>query len=223
LGVFVESTLKKLKQRSFETDAGPKQDCRDDLCAATEAYLGTPKKIFTLPGRKALCVKTFKRHFPEANIVGVERIRDDFESICDLGINCTLSSVREYVKHQELPTQHFDVAFLDYFSYLSTEIIEDLDMFLKNRNILHKGKPFVLGLTLMKAMRGSKEDTLDFMKDYIYNGNRIEVANTLASVEMALTAYLSCSFPSAKEIILERSREYTTECSMYFFCFQITL
>jgi hypothetical protein len=209
--------------RSFETEIGKKQACRDALCLIARSYLGDPKKILTLPGRELLCVKTFKKHFPSSNILGIERNTDDFEIICSKGVNCTNATVREYVSNQTLPTQHLDLVFLDYFSYLSPEIITDITSLLKNRNLLHKGKPFVLGLTLMKAMRGSKDETLDFMRDYIDNGSRIEITNTLSFVESALTAFLSCEFPSAKEITLEHSSEYMTECSMYFLCFKVTI
>ena len=209
--------------RSFEVETGPKQECREILCELTKNYIGTPKKIFTLPGREILCVKTFRRDFPNANIVAVERIAEDFEAICEKGVNCVLGDVRSFVESQTLLTQHIDIAFLDYFSYLNKEIIADLATFLKNRNIVHRGKPLVFGLTLMKAMRGSKEETLEFMKDYIDHGHRAAVTNTLESVESSLMAFLSDTFPSAAEIVAEHSKEYVTECSMYFFCFRITL
>lgn len=210
------------KMKSYEK-SDKKQLCRDMLVKLTEQHIGVPKKVITLPSETAMCVKTFKKHWPEANYIGIERDRDSWVKICKQGINCYNSDIRQFVHSQIIPGQHCDMFFMDYYSYLNANILGDIKGLLSNRNIIHKGKPMLLGLTLMKAMRGDKENTIDFMREYIDNGRRIEMENNLHNVESALATFLSNEFPSAEDTGLEYSLEYETGVPMYFLVFKIIL
>ena len=207
--------------KSYEI-SNDKQACRDLLVTLTNEHT-SPNKIITLPSKTALCVKTFKQAWPTANYIGIERDKDAFQEICKQGINCYLSDIREYIHSQTLKTQHVDMFFMDYYSYLNSNVIGDIKALLSNQNLVHKGKPLIIGLTLMKAMRGDKENTIDFMREYIDNGRRINIENNLSNIELALSTFLSNEFPSATETTMLESIEYKTGVNMYFLVFKIIL
>jgi hypothetical protein len=214
------------KKKSFEIATGPKQECRDILVDQATTHLPGVKNIFTLPGREALCVQTFKRHYPQALIQGVERDEATFEIICSKGILCHNSDVNEFAKSKTLPTNHFDIVFLDYYSFFSKTILRDLKAFLGNKNIVHEGKPFILGLTLMKSVRRDYDDVLDFMKENIYLGDKSDVEPDLITTGSAVKNYLSDEFEDLKSIRLVQQLEYQAQAGstpMYFFCFSITV
>jgi hypothetical protein len=213
-------------RKSFEIKKGPKQSCRELLCHHASNLPTTPKRIFTLPGKEILCVKTFKKHFPKAQITGIERDPAIFEIICDKGVSCLNANIRQYVYSNNIPTNHFDVVFLDYYSYLNEDVIQDIKAFLANRNIIHKGKPFVLGITLLKAIRGQVEEANQFMRNNIYNGHKQEVANTVQYVGDSLKNFISSEFLGLKSIKLVEAHDYKaikTSSPMYFFCFTIEI
>ena len=207
-----------MKSYEISTD---KQDCRDKLVEITNQYIKVPKKVISLPSKTAMCIKTFRKHWPDTGYIGIEREEEDWKEICEQGIDCYHSDIRQYIHAQTIPVQHCDLFFMDYYSYLSTEILGDIKALLNNRNLVHEGKTLILGLTLAKAMRGNKENTLDFMRDYIDDGHRIEITNSLENVEMALVNYLGCEFPEINSISLEYSVEYLTGVPMYFLVFKI--
>lgn len=202
--------------KSYEASES-KQQCRDKLVE----YTGQARKVVTLPSRTALCIKTFKKAWPKANYIGIERDKDSWQEIIDQGIDCYNTDVRQYFHSQTLPSQHTDLIFLDYYSYLNSNILGDLKAVVENNNLTHPGKSFVVGLTLMKAMRGDKVNTIDFMREYIYNGHRQDIDNTLDNVESALSTFLGSEFPNAKSIQCLDAIEYMTGTPMYFLVFKI--
>lgn len=215
-------------KKAFETSQGEKQNCRDLLCLRSDEYIGyeNVKKIFTLPSREALCYKTFKSHYKRPKIVCVERDEEICSYLWDeKNIDCINSSIQEYANEKVSPEQHHDVVFLDYYSFLSENIKRDIRAFIANRNILHKEKKMILGLTLQKGMRKGKEATLESMRDYLYKGHRREMLNTLELTEEFLHNYLACDF-DLEEVATLESREYQAaegSTPMYFFVFGIKL
>lgn len=140
--------------KSYETTKGAKQECRDVLCEIAKVNIETKyPTIFTLPGEKAYCIRTFKKHFKRPNIVAIERERAICQKIQQKGIFCQNLSIIEYAKTTNTLSNHFDIAFFDYYSHLSEEVLRDIKAFLKNKNIVHKNKPIILGLTLSKSVR----------------------------------------------------------------------
>lgn len=212
--------------RSFETKIGPKQLCRDMLVLQAKNHIPQVNKILTLPGKEALCVKTFKKSFKKVNIVGIERDEEIFNYITDKhGINCLNCDVREYVESCSIKSQHHDIVFLDYYSYLNDNIIKDLKVFISNDNICHKDKPFILGITLMKAMRGNKNATLDFIKNNLYNIERKEIINSLENVKKSLISFISNTRPDLYSIEMLWELEYQANIGstpMYFLLLKIT-
>lgn len=207
--------------KSFETNQGDKQLVRELLIKHAE----DPKTILTLPGRKMLCAKAFKKEWPKANAIAVERNPEDWESISQslLCYNCDLKT---YLRSQTIKVSHLDLAFLDYFSFLNASVEEDIQLLLKNENLLHPNKSTILGITLMKAMRGEAEDTLEKMKKTIFDGNYKDRQNSLEEVGTYLTHFMiDTTIDISISFRLLESLEYKADsgsASMYFFCFKVT-
>ena len=208
-------------KKAYETDKGPKQECRDLIVQHAKSL--EPKTIFTLPAKQGLCVKTFRKHF-KSTIIGVERDEKDFKIIQDtLNIQCYHSDVRQYVHAQTLKTNHHDVVFLDYFSFLNMNVIGDIKAFINNDNILHPDKPFIFAITLAKSMRGQTEDMLSFMSRVVVDGNQRGADNTLEEVNEALVSVL---LESNENLGLEClvKKEYKAQKNsvpMYFLVFKL--
>lgn len=210
-------------KKAFETENGNKQRCRDLLCLHAKT-LPSVKKIITLPSRECLCIKTFKKSFPKANVIAIERDPEIFQEISDKGFNCVNSSVREYIHHQTLMTSHADIVFLDYYSYLHEDIMQDIRALLTNNNLVHKGKPSIIGLTLMKSMRGKHVQGLDFMRDNIYDGHRKEIENNIKNVQDAITNFITCEILDLEEFKFLEAFEYKADNNstvMYFFIMKV--
>jgi len=211
--------------KPFETTEGPKQSCRDLICDVAGSELDQIKKVFTLPSREALCYHTFTKRYPKAKIACVEREQKICETLWDQGIDCTKTTVREYCNERKRPEQHHDIVFLDYYSFLSEDILNDVRAFLANDNILHPGKPFVLALTLAKGMRVHKDATLSALQTYVYDGERTGVQNDLDAVASALTGMIACDFLDFRDVRLAEAVEYrasSNSAQMYFVVFVIT-
>jgi len=207
--------------KSFETQKGPKQHVRDLLVKHTQ----NPQTILTLPGRKMLCVDTFKKSWPKATVLGIERLKEDWEEISQkmLCYNC---DIRSYIELQKIKVNHLDLIFLDYFSFLNSSVEDDIKALLRNENLLHPNKSSILGITLMKSMRGESEETLNKMKTTIFDGKHKNRENSLEEVGQYLTHFMidsTIDFPISFELL--ENIEYKADknsSSMYFFCFKIT-
>lgn len=211
-------------KKSFETSVGEKQRCRDLLCSRSKEVLGTSiKKILTLPSREALCYHTFNKAFKRAKIVCIERDLDICEDLWKQDIDCINTTIQDYAQEKTRVEQHHDVLFLDYYSFMSKSILEDLKALIKNRNILHKGKRAVIGITLMKGMRQNKDETLKIMQNYIYKGERLVMSNTVDSVGEALCNFLGCEFELDEVTDLDRIeyRAQDNSTPMYFYTIAI--
>lgn len=207
--------------KSFEKTVGEKQSCREVLCEIAKTRIPSVKCIFTLPSKEALCYKTFLRHFPKSTIVGVEKdtkIYEDLMQNPDFTFNVENVSVKEYAE-KATRGRHFDVVFLDYFSYLNEDIKNDIKLFVGNDNIVHPGTPFVLGITLLKSSRGG--DFVDIVKDLLWKTSAPK--NDLDTVRRALHGYIATEL-SPESIELVEAREYKAAAkssAMYFFVFII--
>lgn len=212
-------------KRSFEIEYGDKQRCRDELINQSKKHNINVKKILTLPGEQALCVKTFKKSYPKANIIGIERDEQIHRVITEeKGIDCLNCDIREYIHSQTIKSQHHDIVFLDYYSYLNLSVVRDLQAFIKNDNICHKGKEFILGITLSRNMRVKKDDSIDFMRENLYNGRRRLIDNNLDDVCNSVWSFLSSQRNNLEHLSLEYKHKYSAQkgsCEMYFMIFRI--
>jgi len=209
--------------KAFETNQGPKQECRDLIVKHSKQL--NPKTIFTLPAKQGLCVKTFKKHLKPSTIIGVERDEKDFKIIQDtLNMQCYKSDIRQYVYSQTLKTNHHDVVFLDYFSFLNMNVIGDINAFINNDNILHPKKQFILAITLAKSMRGQTEDMLNYMSKVIVDGNQRNADNSLEDVEEALLSVLidSHSNLGIECLVKKEYKAQQQSMPMYFLMFLLT-
>lgn len=213
-------------KKSFETSKGPKQAIRDRLCDITQCVVGTPKSIFTLPGREGLCVKTFRKRFGQrVSISGVEREPSDWDLIYNKGINVELSDISNYAKTRVNKCPHFDLVFLDYFGALDQSKLNDIKTFLNNPNIIHKGKSTILGITLSKHVSHGRKDRSEarsnLIKSHTYYG---ETANTLDSVGQVLSNFIACELPNMETVRMLEAIEYRAEegsSTMYFYCLEL--
>lgn len=209
--------------KSFEITQGPKQAIRDFLTEEA-AKLPTCHKIFTLPGKEALCVQTFRQKYPNATYRAVERIQKDWNIITSKGIDCVLGTIQDYANQHTHPTLHHDVIFLDYFSHLNDDVLEGVKLIVGNPNIVHPGKQFLLGITLSKAMRHGKSSMLDFIKENVYLTPDESPANTLDMVGSALHNYIETSRVESQFRSIQCLKEVEYQASetsshMYFFCY----
>lgn len=208
--------------KSFETQIGPKQLVRNLLVKHTES----PFTILTLPGRKMLCHKTFKKAWPKSTVIGIERLRSDWEEISKQML-CYHCDVRSYIEMQKFQCSHLDLVFLDYFSFLNSSVEDDIRSLLRNENILHTGKSTVLGITLMKAIRGDSMETLGKMKSTIFDGKFIKRENNVEEVSRYLAHFMidvTIDFPISFELLEKfeyRADEEGGSTPMYFFLFKI--
>jgi hypothetical protein len=206
--------------KSFETSKA-KQACRDKLVELTKEHIVYPKLFVTLPSKFSLCAKTFKNTFKKTNIIGIERDPDIFNQICQDGIYCVNSNIRQWVHAQTIPTTHVDVIFMDYYSYLHEGIVDDIKAFLNNKNILHDNKRCLLALTLSKGMRVGKESTMEFLKDYLWDNELVE--NEVSTIGEALINIITCNERMPKSAACIYDKEYRTGQQMYFFVFDILM
>lgn len=210
--------------KSFAKASGPKQKCREILCKEAKKQLGEePKAILTLPYKEILCVNTFRKHFPNVNIIGIEREKDIYHEINDKGVYCYNCDVREFAYKSTLLAPHFDIMFLDYYSYLNENVLKDLVSILKNRNIIHKNKSVILGLTLSKGMRDGGE-AKEILRDFVWEGHKKGVANNLDEIGSAVLTYLEHFVPDLVGSQVLQDLEYKADpkrqsATMYFYCF----
>lgn len=208
--------------KAFETTIGPKQQVRNLLCSHA-AKLPTVRKIFTLPSREALCYYTFKQKFPTAAITCIENQKDIVKILHEKDIECQHTDIKTYANNVVNLERHHDVVFLDYYSFLSAGILEEIKAFIGNDNIIHQGKPTILGITLMKGMRQNKQDTLDLLSKYRWKGYRTGTENTLKAVSEGVCGFLDIEFEFTDIKLLE-SVEYSASkgsTPMYFLLFKL--
>lgn len=216
--------IAELKRKSYEIRKGPKQLCRDLICKHAKDKSITPKKIITLPGENLLCVKTFKKQFPKASILGIERDERAFKIICSKGVNCVNSDISTYVNSNTLPTAHADIVFLDYYSPLSQSVASDIKTLLNNDNLIHRGKDLILGVTLSKVPRGVKKYATDFVESYLWNDGTPDLKLDLKTVGEAIGGFISIEANGIKGGEILEMQEYRAErnsAPMYFYCFLI--
>lgn len=212
----------RMSTKAFETSSGEKQNCRELICSIADEQLGQAniKKIFTLPSREALCYHTFKKHYKKAKVVCIERDTEIWRYLCEVkDIDCVNTTISEYSKERVSREQHHDIVFLDYYSFLSKKILEDVQGFVTNDNIVHANKKFVLAITLQKNIRRDKDTTISLLKDYIYRGNKKDIQNTIENVSIGITNYISCNMMDFKEVKLVEAKEYRANknsADMYF-------
>jgi hypothetical protein len=211
-----------MTNKSFEINEGPKQNIRNLLVKNSPI---TPNAILTLPGRKMLCVETFKKAWPNVTVIGIERSREDWETISQkmLCYNC---DVKTYIDRQQNGMSHLDLVFLDYFTYLNTSVEEDIASLLLSDNLLHKGKTTILGITLSKGIRSEADEMLLRMKKSAFNYDRRKITNNLTDVGDYLTnKMIDVTIQREMGIELTDSIEYKAgegSSTMYFYCFKIT-
>jgi len=208
--------------KSFEIKTGEKQKCRDLICEHAKLKNLNVKTILTLPGRKALCVETFRKQFKKPTIIGLERDSKDFAIIQETQqFQCFNADIRQWSHAQTLKTNHLDIVFLDYFSFLSTSVLGDITDLLTNDNILHPNKPTLLAITLAKSMRGYTDDMLKFMSSILVDGNRRSAENTLEDVATAVASHILDSIPTIGiETLVEKEYKAADKsASMYFLAY----
>lgn len=203
-------------KKSFETKKGPKQLCRNKLCDSVKS----PSTIITLPSKEMLCVKTFKKRFPKATIIGIESDKAIFNTIIEKGQQCYHTDIRGYLEHQVKPTNHVDLFFFDYYSFLNDNVIKDLQLFIDNDNIFHENKTSILGVTLLKAIRsGEGEEILNRHKGI----KKVTRSNDLTSVVRTIVLDLAIKLPRVSSIDSMYELEYKNPegTTMYFFILKV--
>jgi hypothetical protein len=102
-------------------------------------------------------------------------------------------------------------------------VVGDIEAFINNNNILHKGKPFIFAITLAKSMRGQTEDMLNYMNTVVADGNQKRVANTLEEVEDALCSVLIDANPSLgiEYLVKKEYKAQRNSIPMYFLMFKL--
>jgi hypothetical protein len=211
--------------KSFETSQGPKQQVRDSIVSLAKDHIPHVHKILTLPGREALCVKTFQKHFPNSSIRGIERNKEDWQKIVDKGIDCIQGTVQDYASQVTSPTLHHDIVFLDYFSFFNKDVLTGIEDVVWNPYILHADKPTILGITLAKAIRHEKDEMLDFIRENIHLEYKEEPINNLDMVGRALLSRVTTKGRKTfSHVETLNALEYSADKGsslMYFFCFKL--
>jgi hypothetical protein len=209
-------------KKAFETRQGPKEWCRNRICTLAKEHLPKVSKIFTLPSKEALCYTTFKKSFPKASVVCIERDRDICKQLWLKDIDATHTTISEYAEERKRSEKHHDVCFLDYYSFLSEKVIKEIDVFTSNDNILHPEEESIIAITLMKGMRVGKTKTMKFVADHTYKSNIYEVDNNLETTGNALHVFLATKFNNVDLLEkLEYSAEEGKSTKMYFYVFKI--
>ena len=209
--------------KAFETNLGPKQEVRNLICSHSENIIPNVKKIFTLPSKEALCYYTFKERFPKANISCIERDESIARILWDKDIECQVTTIKDYAKSKVTLERHHDIVFLDYYSFLSAGILDEIKTFVTNDNIIHPNKDVIVGITLMKAMRRDGEKTLDLLSDYRYKGYRSGTDNEVSQVASGILGFLDIEC-YLRDVELLESLEYKASknsTSMYFLLLKI--
>lgn len=212
-----------LKNKSFERIKGPKQQIRELLCR----YSPLAKTILTLPSRKGLCVKTFRRLLNKPVIIGVERDKEIVNEIREnLNITCYHSDLTDYINTQIISTNHFDICFLDYYSNLTNNVMDNIKALIKNDNVIHLGKQCILGITVSKGLRQDGKDILNQMDETIFRFNNDPITNTLENTSSLIAhSLIEEMFNYKFNIEILESMEYNAKngsSTMYFMCFKIT-
>jgi hypothetical protein len=212
--------------KPFETTQGPKQEVRNLICNHAELHLGTNniKKIFTLPSKEALCYYNFKERFPKASIKCIEYKEEIVKILHNKDIECQHINIKDYAKNIINLERHHDIIFLDYYSFLSKNILDEISAFITNDNIIHPNKTSIIGITLMKAMRQDKNETLELLSDYRYKGDRKGTKNEVAQIAEGLENFLDVNFNLSNIEELE-AIEYKADkksTSMYFILLKVT-
>jgi hypothetical protein len=207
--------------KAYETETGEKQKTRELICQYAMSELNKVGHAFTLPSRQALCIKTFKRYFPKIQVTGVELDKAICKVVQDKGYICENSTVRQFAQEKLRPTKHFDIVFLDYFSYLSSNIFKDIDEFINNDNIMHKGKSTIFAITLSENQRcneNKRNETLALLANYKWESNRYGVSADLKDVTNGIVGFISDN-SKVKECIELHCNDYkaTDKSKMMYF------
>jgi hypothetical protein len=210
--------------KSFEIDKGPKQQVRNLICSHAENEIGNVKRIFTLPSKEALCYHTFKLKFPQSAVSCIEREASIVRILHDKDIDCEQTTILDFAVSKTRLERHFDVVFLDYYSYLTGDILNEIRAFINNDNIIHPTKPTILAITLMKAMRSDKSETLDLLSKYRWQGYRSGTNNDVNQVAEGLLGFIEVEFDFTNVKLLESFQYQATGNSapMYFILLKIT-
>jgi len=157
-------------------DSESKQGCRDDIVTAATECLDRVHKIFTLPWKEVQCGKTFRKAWPNAAIVGVERelpIWRDIDYSC--GIDVWQCSLGEYVRFPHPLQTHYDICNFDFVGPASRQNTDDVVRFLQNDNLVHPGKRSLLAFTFSSKNRidTAEEYMQDIREHVMFDRNEI--------------------------------------------------
>lgn len=216
--VIMQEDIDSNMSKSFEQNID-KQKCRDLLCLAAKKSIGEVSTIVTLPSDKALCVKTFKKHFKNASIIGIERESEIAEVIRKKGITCYTGTVGDYIRKSRCDFGHTDIFFMDYYSHMSQSIMDEVLDLIGNDLIIHPSKPSIIGITLSKAIRHDKGETLAFIKRSLFEDEEVE--NTVEWVTQGIYNSVMEKYPFLSQFSIEESVEYRTGINMYFILLKI--
>jgi hypothetical protein len=119
---------------------------------------------------------------------------------------------------------HHDVVFLDYYSFLRENILDEIKTFVGNDNIIHSDKPCILGITLSKGMRRDKDLTLDLLSEFRWKGHRTGTENNIEQVTEGIHGFLDISF-NLTELEVLYTKQYEADddksATMYFILLKI--
>jgi hypothetical protein len=145
-------------ERPYDTDSGPKQECRERFVSAIRNHIDTSMPhIFLLPSKLALDANLLRREFPKCSLFGVENDPKTFEMVdTSMGLVLDQCSVHAYVtqKAKVLKPRHFDAAFLDFEGFASFGNVADVCEFVANDQLIWPGRKTVLAATFGKYPRG---------------------------------------------------------------------
>lgn len=203
--------------KPFETTAGPKQLCRLKLVDAIRETVDRTPRILTLPSKEHLCYDAFKTAFPVSNIVCLELDREIAATLNAQGITTENVDTTTYLKAYQPWQSPFDAIFLDYYSFLTESVIDDLRTVAAHSNVFGAGWS-VLGLTLQKAIRFDKSG----IEGRIDQGLRTRQNEEIACDINTVAGFIECEIFHNFRVKLWHKVEYRASAesaSMWFMIF----
>jgi len=202
--------------KSFELKSDIKAHLRQLIPNTAKEHNIVPDVIFTLTGKEMLDVPVFLEAFPKANIICIERNKEDFKSIVQQGgvtiFNTTVSDYASFNLH----SPHHGIIFLDYLGGLDQDKLQDIMTFISNPNLVRPDQKTVLALTFQKANRQGKDRVLDLVKEIWDEG---EIVNDIKSATGVMITNLCKISSKVTAVEYLEYKNNNSSSPMYFMLF----
>ena len=202
--------------KSFELKSDIKAHLRQLIPNTAKEHNIVPDVIFTLTGKEMLDVPVFLEAFPKANIICIERNKEDFKSIVQQGgvtiFNTTVSDYASFNLH----SPHHGIIFLDYLGGLDQDKLQDIMTFISNPNLVRPDQKTVLALTFQKGNRQGKDRVLDLVKEIWDEG---EIVNDIKSATGVMITNLCKIRSKVTAVEYLEYKNNNSSSAMYFMLF----